>query len=134
MPEVLGQPRIERGLEHAPGELVEQPARAHQAHTLFFRLCEQALRELFLIDDLSRHGINHRLVHHLGRVGHGRLLSDQARPHTPFFLQSLSCSQFLVVGVIGKLPQTRPVVDISIPSPLVQLLGPQVSSSLFRLS
>ncbi|NKE10231.1 ATP-dependent helicase HrpB [Kocuria subflava] len=36
-----------------------------------------------MIDDLSRHGINHLVVQQIGRVSHGRLLSDQAGPsHT----------------------------------------------------
>lgn len=48
-------------------------------------MCEQLLGELFLIDDLSRLGINHRLVQHHGRVRRGRLLSDQTEPsHTVF--------------------------------------------------
>jgi hypothetical protein len=86
---MLGQLSVQRRLEHALRELVQQPSRADQAHSLFLRLREQSLREFLLIDDLPGHGINHRLVQQLGRVSHGHLLSDQTEPHTPLFRQSL---------------------------------------------
>lgn len=86
--EVLGQFRFQRGLQHIPRELVQQPARAYQAHALLLGLRKQPLRKLLLIDDLSRHRIDHHPCH-LGRgFRHGRLLSDQAGPHTPLFRQS----------------------------------------------
>lgn len=81
--EVLGQLRFQRRLEDVLGELVQQPSRANQADALFFRLHEQPLREVLLINDLSCHGIDHRMQLNLGRVRHGHLLSDQAEPsHT----------------------------------------------------
>ena len=52
-------------------------------------LRQQTLGQVLLIDDLSRHGIDHLVFHHVGHVSHGRLLSDQARPHTPLIRQSL---------------------------------------------
>ncbi|WP_423249585.1 IS3 family transposase, partial [Corynebacterium diphtheriae] len=73
--------------------MVQQPSRTHQAHALLLRLRQQALGEVFLIDDLSGHGIDHLVFQHVGHVRHGLLLSDQAGPHTPFFLQSPFASQ-----------------------------------------
>lgn len=64
--EVLCQLGFQSGLQHVPGELVQQPARAYQAHALFLGLREQPLRKLLLIDDLSRHRIDHHPCH-LGR-------------------------------------------------------------------
>jgi hypothetical protein len=62
----------------------------HQAHALLLGLREQPLRKFLLIDDLSRHRIDHHACH-LGRgLRHGRLLSDQAGPHIPLFRQSQS--------------------------------------------
>jgi hypothetical protein len=49
---------------------------------------EQTLRKLLLIDDLSRHRIDHHPCHRGRGLRHGRLLSDQAGPHTPYFLQT----------------------------------------------
>ena len=46
---------------------------------------QQPLGEVLLIDDLSRHGIDHLLCPVCREVGYGRLLSDQAGPsHTVF--------------------------------------------------
>src|SRR5690606_16416237 len=59
MSEVLGQLSVPRGLEHVLRALVQQPNRANQAHTLLLRLRQQPLREVLLIDDLSRHRIDH---------------------------------------------------------------------------
>ncbi|MFF0988905.1 ester cyclase [Kocuria nitroreducens] len=48
-------------------------------------LGQQAFGEFLLIDDLSRHGIDHLLCPVSREVGHCRLLSDQAGPsHTVF--------------------------------------------------
>ena len=81
--EVLGQLRIQRGLENVLRELAEQAARPRQAHTLLLRLREQALCDFPLIDDLPGHGINHHVNNDTGRDSHDHLLSDQARPsHT----------------------------------------------------
>jgi hypothetical protein len=66
VPEVLGQFRFQRGLQHIPRELVQQPARAHQAHALFLGLSEQPLRKFLLVNDFSRHRIDHHPCH-LGR-------------------------------------------------------------------
>jgi hypothetical protein len=63
VPEVLGQFRFQRGLQHTPRELVQQPARAYQAHAMLLGLREQPLRKLLLIDDLSRHRIDHHPCH-----------------------------------------------------------------------
>ena len=79
--QVLGQLRLEGGLQHLLGQPGQQPARADQGHPLSLRLGEQLLGELLLINDLSRHRIDH--LGHLGRDSHGHLLSDQAGPlHT----------------------------------------------------
>src|SRR5690606_41154712 len=51
-------------------ESVQQPVGADEVDTLFLRLLQQLLRELLLIDELSRHRIDH-----LGRVHHGLFLS-----------------------------------------------------------
>jgi hypothetical protein len=48
--------RVQRGLRHVLGQLVEQAMRAQQFHTLFFRLGQQLLGKLPLIH-LSCHGI-----------------------------------------------------------------------------
>ena len=82
--EVLGQLRILRGLDDVLRELAEQAARSRQAHALLLRLREQALCDFPLNDDLPGHGINHHVINNnTGRVSHGHLLSDRARPsHT----------------------------------------------------
>ena len=54
--EVLGQLRIQRGLENVLRELAEQAARPRQAHTLHLRLREQAFCDFLLIDNLPGHG------------------------------------------------------------------------------
>ena len=53
-------------------------------------LHQQTLDQVLLIDDLSRHRINHLVFHHIGHVNHDRLLTDQAGPHTPLNRQSRS--------------------------------------------
>src|SRR5262245_29748307 len=53
--QVLGHLRIQRGLEHVLGQLVEQAVRADQLDTLFLRLRQQLLSELPLIH-LGSHG------------------------------------------------------------------------------
>lgn len=54
--EMLGQLRVQRRLEHVLRELVQQPTRADQAHTLLLRLREQPLGKVLLIDDLPGAG------------------------------------------------------------------------------
>jgi len=68
--EVFGQLCLERCLQDSLGESVQQPVGADEVDALFLRLLQQLLRELLLIDDLSRHRIDH-----LGRVHHGLFLS-----------------------------------------------------------
>ncbi len=68
--EVLCHLRLERCLQDSLGKLVQHPVGADEVYALFLRLLQQMLRELLLIDDLSRHRIDH-----LGRVHHGLLLS-----------------------------------------------------------
>lgn len=63
--EALGQLRVRPRLEHVFGELVQQSARTPQARALLRRLREQALGKTPMIDDLSRHGIDHRVIHQL---------------------------------------------------------------------
>ncbi len=86
--EVFGQLSVQRRLEDVLRELIQQPSRADQAHALLLRLRQQPLGKVLLIDNLSRHGIDHRLFQQLGRVSHGHLLSDQAGPHPPLIRQS----------------------------------------------
>lgn len=94
--EVLGQLRIQRGLENVLRELAEQAARPRQAHTLLPRLREQTLCDFPLNDDPPGHGINHLLVNNNnGRVSHDHFLPDQARPLTHHY----SDSPFPGVGV-----------------------------------
>ena len=66
MTQVLGQLGFQRGLEDVLRQLVQQPTRADQAHSLLLRLGQQPLGEVLLINDLSRHRIDHRACH-LGR-------------------------------------------------------------------
>ena len=64
------------------------PPRADRLHPLFPGQRQQTPGQVLLIDDLSGHGIDHLVFHHVGRVSHGHLLSDQAGPHTPLIRQS----------------------------------------------
>jgi len=54
--QVLGHLRIQRGLEHVLGQLVEQPIRANQFDSLFLRLRQQLLGKLPVIQ-FGSHGI-----------------------------------------------------------------------------
>jgi hypothetical protein len=54
--QVLGHLRVQRGLQHILGQLVEQPVRADQLNALFLRLSQQLLSQLPLIH-FFRHGI-----------------------------------------------------------------------------
>lgn len=78
--EVLGQLRVQRGLQDVLRELAQQATRPDQAHAPLLRLREQLFSKFFLIDDLSGHGIDHLVFQHSGRVRHGHLLSDQTEP------------------------------------------------------
>lgn len=63
--EVLGHLRLERRFQHSFREPVQQPVGADEVDALFLRLHQQLLRELLLVDDLTRHRIDH-----LDDIGH----------------------------------------------------------------
>ena len=57
--QVLGELRLERGLQHRLGQPGQQPCRADQLHTLGSGLRDQSLRELLLIHPVEvRHGLD----------------------------------------------------------------------------
>ena len=64
--EVFGQFGFQGGFQDILRQLVQQPAGPDQAHALLLRLGQQPLGEVLLIDDLSRHRVDHRACH-LGR-------------------------------------------------------------------
>ncbi|MEY9776367.1 hypothetical protein ABH915_001975 [Arthrobacter sp. MW3 TE3886] len=86
--QVLGQFRFQRGLQHIPRKLAQQPARAYQAHALLLGLREQPFRKLLLIDNLSVTGSIITLV--IPVVDSDTTVSFRIKPDppTPFFLQS----------------------------------------------
>lgn len=53
--QVLAHLRIQSGLEHVLGQLIEQAVGDHQLHTLFLGLGEQLLGKLLVIH-IDRHG------------------------------------------------------------------------------
>src|SRR6185312_11415324 len=65
VPEMLGHLRLERCLQHGLRQSAQQASRPDEADALLLRLRKQLLGDLLLIDDLSRHGIDH-----LGHLGH----------------------------------------------------------------
>jgi hypothetical protein len=88
------------GLQHLLGQPRQRPARADQGQALLLGLGEQLLCKLPLIDDLSRHRIDH-----FGRVHHGHILSAQAGPlhavvpTVPFSLFNIEA---VVIGLLGS--------------------------------
>ena len=79
--QVLGHLRLQGGLEHPLGDLVQQPSRAHQIDSLRFGLGQELLCQLPLVHHLiSRHSIN--------RVSHDLYLSVRPDPDPPLNRQS----------------------------------------------
>jgi hypothetical protein len=66
MAQVLRQLGFQCRLEDVLRQLVQQPTGADQAHALLLGLGQQPFGQLFLIDDLSRHRVDH-LFRCLGR-------------------------------------------------------------------
>ena len=60
--EVLAHLLVKRGLEHALGQLAQQPARADQLDVLLLRLLQQLLSKLLLINDIYGHGLDHLVL------------------------------------------------------------------------
>ena len=56
---MLGHLRLERGLEHGLRQPAQQASRPHEADALLLRLRKQLLGDLLLVDNLSRHRIDH---------------------------------------------------------------------------
>jgi hypothetical protein len=63
---VLAHLPDQRGLEHALGQLAQQPTGAHQLDVLLLRLLQKLLSKLLLIKDICSHRPDHPLP--IGRI------------------------------------------------------------------
>jgi hypothetical protein len=59
---MLGHLGVQRCLEHALGQLVEQSARTDQLDVLLLGLLQELLSKLLLINDICSHRPDHRLL------------------------------------------------------------------------
>jgi len=92
---MLGHLRLERSLQHPFRRPVQQPIGADQIDALFLRLLQQLLRELLLIQDLSRHRIDHLddIGHRLSfRSGPTRATAKQTVPGKAHAMRSVFSS------------------------------------------
>jgi hypothetical protein len=65
--EVLAHLGVQRRLEHALGQLAQQPARADQLDVLLSRLLQQLLSKLSLINRIHVHRLDHLVL--IGQIG-----------------------------------------------------------------